>query len=128
MSDPIIYRRLYHGTDDFKAVQDFAESFDHKIEQHPNISVFALIKNGKIFGYTDCVYLPTMYPAFHPEHTRPRDVMQVARDWAAHCQLSGSPGYLGVPFDNNNGKGNFTEAKMLKLGLLRLNRELYSPS
>ena len=128
MTDPIIYRRVYHGTDEFLALQNFAESFDHKIEPHPNISVYSHSKGGRLFGYSDHVFLPTIYPAFHPEHTHPRDVVQVMRDWQAHCQLANSPGYLAVPFNNNNGQGNFTEAKMQKLGLIRLHRELYYPS
>jgi hypothetical protein len=126
--DPINYRRVYHGTEEFGALQIFAESFDHKIIEHPNISVYAHYKGEKLFGYSDHVFLPTIYPAFHPEHTTPRDVIRVMSDWRTHCQLANSPGYLAVPFDNDNGKGNFTESKMEKLGLIRLHRELYYPS
>jgi hypothetical protein len=128
MRDSINYRRVYHGTEEFGALQDFAESFDHKIIEHPNISVFAHFKGKKLFGYSDHVFLPTIYPAFHPEHTTPRDVIQVMSDWRMHCQLANSPGYLAVPFNNDNGQGNFTESKMQKLGLIRLHRELYYPS
>jgi hypothetical protein len=128
MTDSIHYRKMQAGTEEFAELQEFAKSFDHVITPHPNIVVYALYKNGRLFGYIDQVFVPTAYPAFHPEHTKPRDVVQVMNDWKTHSQLSGNPGYVGVPLDNNNGIGNFPESTMNKLGLTRLNRELYYPA
>lgn len=128
MIDSIHYRKTQAGTPEFSELQEFAESFNHVITPHPNIVVYANYKNGRLFGYIDQVFIPTAYPAFHPEHTKPRDVIQVMNDWKTHSQLSGNPGYIAVPSDNNNGIGNFPESTMNRLGLTRLNRELYYPT
>jgi hypothetical protein len=128
MPPSIQYKRVHNGTQEFSELQRFADSFDHKIVEHPNINVFAHYKEGRLFGYSDHVFVPTIYPSFHPELTRPRDVIQVMQDWRVHCQLAQSPGYLAVPLNNNDGKGNFSDEIMTKLGLTRLNRELYWPT
>lgn len=127
MSSSITYKRVYNGTDEFEDLQRFAETFNHTIIEHPSINVFAHYKGEKLFGYSDHVFVPTVYPCFHPEHTTPRDVMRVMLDWRAHTQLAGTPGYLAVPSNNDDGKGKFTEEVMQKLNLIRLNRELYWP-
>jgi hypothetical protein len=128
MTESIYYRKMQPETLEFSELQEFAKSFDHVITPHQNIAVFACYKNGRLFGYIDQVFIPTAYPSFHPEFTKPRDVFQVMNDWKAHSQLSQSPGYVAVPFDNRNGAGNFSESTMKKLGLIRLDRELYYPS
>lgn len=130
MRQSISYRQVIPNTDDFTRLQLFAKSFDHHIEPSTNVSVHALYRGDICFGYADCVYLPVTYPAFHPEVAIPRDVVQVMNDWKAHIQLSGQNGFIGVPLNNKNGKGeqlNFPEETMNKLGLARLNRELYTP-
>lgn len=108
-------------------MQNFAKDFDHEIQPDPSINVYAHYRDNVLFGYSDHVFLPTIYPAFHPAYTRPRDVVQVMNDWRVHTQLSGKPGYIGVPLNNNNGKGNFSEETMRKLGLVRMEREIYLP-
>ena len=127
MRDTINYIKVHAGTEEFARLQRFAESFDHEIRPHPNISVYAHYRGDICFGYSDHVFMPTIYPAFHPAVTRPRDVIQVMADWKAHCQLSGSHGYLGVPLNNDDGKGHFPQEVMEKLGLQRMHRELYLP-
>jgi N-acetylneuraminate synthase/N,N'-diacetyllegionaminate synthase len=77
-----------------------------------------------LFGYSDHVFIPVVYPAFHPQHTRPQDVIQVMSDWKAHAQLSGQPGYIGVPLIND--RPNFNNEVMKKLGLTKMDREVYS--
>lgn len=106
-------------------MKTFAASFDHEITEHPNINVYAHYRDDICFGYSDHVFIPTIYPAFHPALTRPRDVIQVMNDWKTHQQFSGKPGYIGVPL--LEGRPNFPEATMEKLGLKRLNREIYLP-
>jgi hypothetical protein len=106
-------------------MQTFAESFDHQIVDNPNVTLHAFYRGNTCFGYSDCVYLPVTYPAFHPEITRPRDVVQVMSDWVAHTQFAGKQGYIGVPLNNRDGLGNFPEETMNKIGLVRTNRELY---
>jgi hypothetical protein len=74
------------------------------------------------------VFVPTIYPAFHPALTRPRDVIQVMNDWRTHTQLSGNAGYIGVPLESDAGRANFLDPVMNKLGLARINREIYIPN
>ena len=124
MRTKIDYKLVNKGTNEFLELQDFAEDFDHKIIEHPNINVFAHYSNGNLIGYSDHVFLPVVYPAFHPKYTRPQDVIQVMNDWRAHTQLSGNPGYIGVPLLDD--RPNFTNEVMQKLGLTKMNREIYS--
>ena len=124
MKPRIDYKLVRQGTNEYYELQDFAEDFDHKIVEHPNINVFAHYSNGNLFGYSDHVFLPVVYPAFHPKYTRPQDVLQVMNDWRAHTQLSGNPGYIGVPLLDE--RPNFTNEVMQKLGLTKMNREIYS--
>jgi hypothetical protein len=128
MRESINYKYVAPNTEEFRQMQTFAQSFDHHIVESPNTTLHALCRGDVVFGYSDCVYLPVTYPAFHPSITRPRDVVQVMSDWKAHTQLSGKHGYIGVPLNNNDGAGNFSEEVMNKLGLVRTQRELYIPA
>ena len=122
MRSPITYKYVAPNTQEFDRLQTFARSFDHEIVSHPQINVYAHYRDDICFGYSDHVFVPTIYPAFHPGVTTPRDVVQVMNDWRAHSQLSGKPGYIGVPLDS---RPNFPEETMNKLGLVRMNREVY---
>jgi hypothetical protein len=127
MRESISYKQIPPNTDEFTRLQQFAESFDHVVENAPGVVVHALYRGDICFGYSDTVYLPVTYPAFHPKVATPRDVIQVMNDWKAHAQLSGQRGYIGVPLNNRDGAGNFPEETMNKLGLARMHRELYTP-
>ena len=124
MRSKIEYKLVPKGTNEFLELVDFAEDFNHKIIEHPNINVYAHYRDGKLFGYSDHVFVPTIYPAFHPKFTRPRDVIQVMSDWRAHCQIGNSPGFIGVPLADE--RTNFTNEIIEKLGLTPLKREVYS--
>jgi len=124
MRPQIEYKLLQNGTNEFLELVDFSEEFNHKIIEHPNINVYAHYRNGVLFGYSDHVFIPTIYPAFHPKYTRPQDVIQVMSDWKAHSQLSNSPGFIGVPLADE--RPNFTNQIIEKLGLTPLKREVYS--
>jgi hypothetical protein len=126
MKSQVTYKMIPYGTPQFEQLQTFAESFEHKIVPHPNINVYAHYRDDVCFGYSDHVFVPTIYPSFHPAFTRPQDVLQVMNDWRAHCQLSGKPGYIGVPLESNPHRQNFPEKIMEKLGLARHYRELYT--
>jgi hypothetical protein len=123
----IDYRYVAPNTREFEQMQTFASSFDHCILPDANTNVHAFYRGDTCFGYADSVFIPVVYPAFHPALTRPQDVIQVMNDWRASTQWDGKRGYIGVPSNNNDGKGNFPEETMNKLGLVRLNREIYSP-
>jgi hypothetical protein len=126
MKSQVTYKIVPHGTQEFQQLQTFAESFDHKIVPHPQINVYAHYRDDVCFGYSDHVYIPTVYPAFHPALTKAKDVIQVMSDWRAHVQLSGTNGYIGVPLPDHSGRANFPQTIMEKLGLVRLEREVYS--
>jgi hypothetical protein len=126
MRTPITYKYISNGTQEFAQMQSFAKSFDHEIISHPNISVCAHYRGDVCFGYSDHVFIPTVYPAFHPELTRPRDVIQVLSDWRVHNQISSKPSFIGVPMPDAPGRANFPEETMNKLGLTRMQREIYS--
>lgn len=123
----ITYKCVIPNTEEYAKLQLFAKTFNHEIHPNPAINTFAHYKNDICFGYSDHVFMPITYPAFHPELTRPKDVIQVMSDWKAHCQLSGKIGLIGVPLNNRNGTGNFPELTMNKLGLVRMDREIYAP-
>jgi hypothetical protein len=112
------------GSEEFLKIVDFADSFDHNVVDHPQVNVIGHYKDGKLFGYSDHVYIPVLYPAFHPAHTTPRDVVQCLHDLKVYAQVSGSAGYIGVPLQDE--RTNFTNEIMAKLGLTRVNRELFS--
>ena len=124
MRTRIDYKLIPKDSFEFGNIQDFAESFDHKIVDHPNINVYGHYRDGQLFGYSDHVFIPVVYPAFHPQYTKPQDVIQVMADWRAHAQLSGGVGYIGVPLVND--RPNFSNQVMTKLGLTKMDREIYS--
>jgi hypothetical protein len=124
---PVInYHYVQPGTQEFAQLQTFARSFDHEIVPNPKTNTYAHYSGDRLFGYSDHVFVPTVYPAFHPALTRPQDVLQTLADWKAHCQFSGQPCYIGVPLPEMPGRANFPERVMTKLGLAKLNRELYT--
>ena len=123
MSRRIHYKFLHPGTNEFLELVDFAEEFDHKVIEHPQINVCGHYRNGELIGYSDWVYMPTVYPAFHPQHTAPRDVVQIMSDFVTHMQFSKGVGYIGVPLEPN--RPNFNNEVMNKLGLTSMDREVF---
>ena len=124
MKTRVSYKQVQPGTHEFLELQAFARSFDHNIIEHPRINVFAHYRKGTLFGYSDHVYIPTVYPAYHPEFTKPQDVIQVMQDFRVLSQINGTPGYMGVPLVD--GRPNFSDEVMEKLGFTRCHRELFS--
>jgi hypothetical protein len=120
----IEYKTIPKDSGEFLELVDFAEEFDHHVVEHPQVNVIGHYKDGKLFGYSDHVYIPVLYPAFHPKHTTPRDVVQCMHDLKVYAQVSGAAGYIGVPLQDE--RTNFTNAIMSKLGLKRMHRELFS--
>jgi hypothetical protein len=120
----IEYKTIPKDSGEFLEVVDFAEEFDHNIVDHPQVNVIGHYKDGKLFGYSDHVYIPVLYPAFHPKHTTARDVVQCMHDLKVYAQVSGAAGYIGVPLQDE--RTNFTNEIMSKLGLKRMHRELFS--
>ena len=120
----IEYKTIPKDSGEFLELVDFAEEFDHHVVEHPQVNVIGHYKDGKLFGYSDHVYIPVLYPAFHHAHTTPRDVVQCMHDLKVYAQVSGAAGYIGVPLQDE--RTNFTNDIMHKLGLKRMHRELFS--
>lgn len=123
MKRRINYKFLQPGTNEFLELVDFAEEFDHKIVEHPQINVCGHYRDGHLIGYSDHVFIPTVYPAFHPKHTHPRDVFQIISDFVTHTQFTRGIGYIGVPLEPN--RPNFDNNIMEKLGLKSIGREIF---
>jgi hypothetical protein len=123
MRSPIEYKLIPKDSAEFLELADFAETFDHKVVDHPQINVYGHYKDNRLVGYSDHVFIPTIYPAFHPDFTTPRDVIQTMHDWRVYNQLTGGPGYVGVPLQSE--RFTFTNEIMEKLGMKRLNREVF---
>jgi hypothetical protein len=121
----ITYKYIASGTREFEQMQHFAETFDHAILPSPNVNLHALYNGEVLFGYGETVFLPVYYPAYHPDYTQPRDVMQTMSDWRSHIQISGKPGFIGVPLEAD--RPNFQNATMSKLGFQQMRRELFIP-
>jgi len=124
MKEQITYKYAAPGSEQFSKLQDFAETFNHSIVPHPQINVYGYYRNNVCFGYCDHVYIPIVYPAFHPKFTRPKDVIQAMSDWKAYMQLSKQDGFVGVPLEES--RPNFPNSTMEKLGMKQLKRELFS--
>lgn len=106
-------------------MQLFAQSFQHTITPSRGAKLFAFQRGNTTFGYADIVYLPIAFPAFHPELTTPRSVVEVFEGWKTHCQFaSGGEGLIGVPTPEL--RRTFPQVQIEKCGFLRMNRELYS--
>jgi len=124
MKSRIEYKLVSPGTPEFTELQEFAKSFDHEIIENPRINTYAHYRDGVLFGYSDHVFLPTVYPAFHPKFTKPKDVIQVMNDWRTMSQFNGNVSYIGVP-TLEDGRPNFPDEVMTKLGLTKTNREVF---
>jgi hypothetical protein len=119
----IDYKFLMPGTQEFEEVQKFAEDFDHQIVESPHVSVCAHVKNGQLVGYSDHVFVPVVYPAFHPKYSSPRDAVRVMNDYKSHVQFTKGIGYIGVPLESD--RPTFTNDVMARLGLTQMHREIY---
>ena len=62
MRPQIEYKLVQKGTNEFLELVDFAEEFDHKIIEHPNINGYAHYRDGVLFGYSDHVVIPSSSP------------------------------------------------------------------
>lgn len=125
MSRPNFIEVPQYG-DEFAKLQQFAKTFDHHITPLRHGKVLAFQRRDIIFGYADIVYLPVAFPAFHPGLTKPRDVVEILQGWKSHCELStGGEGYIGTPLETNPHRKNFPEEIMIKVGLEKMERELF---
>jgi hypothetical protein len=112
-------------TDDFKRMQIFAKSFDHDITPWKNGRVFAFERGEKVYGYADVIYLPVAFPAFHPELTEPRAVLEVMQGWKTYCEIAhDGEGWIAAPTEGHR-PSTFPSETVEKLGYAKMNREIY---
>jgi hypothetical protein len=115
---------IHPQSEDFVRMQQFAKSFGHEIHPWRNGKVVAFERDEKTFGYADIIYLPIAFPAFHPEVTTPRGVMEVVHGWRAAAQLlHGGEGFIGVPLEGM--RQTFPKEMIEGTGYSRMNREIY---
>lgn len=108
----------------FVQMQEFARTFDHCIDPLRNAKLISVSKNDKVFGYVDVVYLPIAFPAFHPDLTSPRGVVETMEGWRSHGQFANAGETLiGVPLAED--RKTFPEHQLISLGFQRMKRELY---
>lgn len=106
-------------------MQAFARSFDHNIDPFGSARVFAMSRGDVTFGYSDVIYLPIIFPAFHPGVTRPRDVVESIGGLRHYCQVAhGGEGIIGVPLDET--RETFPREMLERQGFTRMQREIYS--
>ena len=120
------------NTDEFQQLQTFAESFSSK-QNSATIPKYQDIYAHHPDEYSLWLFGPRPSSEqftllFHPELTRPRDVLYIMiNDLAAPSSvIIKKPGYIGVPLESNPNRINFPEKIMQKLGLARHHRELYT--
>jgi len=110
--------------DEFAKMQLFAKSFNHEINPTRCTKVFAFQRGDVTFGYADVVYLPVAFPAFHPELTTPRGIVEVLDGWRHQCEINTSgEGLIGVPTPEL--RKTFPEGQIVKAGFKPMQRELY---
>ena len=121
----IKFKEISSLSDDFVKIKSFAESFVHVINLMMTGRVFDITRGNITIGYADVVYLPTLFPAFHPELTRPRDVVEAIEGWKRHCEIAtGGEGFIGVPLEGT--RKTFPREMLEHRGFTRMNREVYA--
>jgi len=114
-------------SEEFPKLQQFATTFDHVINPFASARVFEFQRGDTVFGYADVLFMPVVFPAFHPEITRPRDVVETLETWQHVCRVShGGEMLLGVPIAPE--RKTFPDAMLQKLGFACMKRELYNPT
>ncbi|MCK9587978.1 MAG: hypothetical protein WC069_06450 [Candidatus Shapirobacteria bacterium] len=125
MSHPVILQEVSRFGDDFAKLQLFAKSFEHYVNPFASARMFELRRKEQTFGYCDVVYLPVVFPAFHPGIASPRDVVETLQAFKHVHQVShGGEGLLGVPIADE--RKTFPEELLGKMGFTRMKREVYS--
>jgi hypothetical protein len=124
MRTQIHYKLVTPGTKEFVALQEFAKTFGHTIHENPRINTYAMIRDNVLFGYFDHVFMPIVYPAFHPDFTNPRDIIRALDDVRASSEVNGNFMFVGVP-TVEGGRPNFPDEVLSKIGLTKTNREVF---
>lgn len=120
----IKFKEVSRFSDEFTRLQGFARSFDHVIQPAANGRVFEITRGDITVGYSDVLYVPVIFPAFHPGVTRPRDVVETITGWRRHCELSSAgEGLMGVPLAEE--RKTFPVEMLEKQGFVRMKREIY---
>jgi hypothetical protein len=119
------FKEVSRFGDEIIKLQIFARSFDHNIDPFGSARIYELNRGDTTFGYADVIYLPVVFPAFHPEITRPRDVTESIDGWKKHCQIAhGGEGLMAVPLDSE--RKTFPTEMLEKQGFSRMKREIYA--
>lgn len=121
----IKFTEVSRFSEEFPKLQAFARSFSHNIDPFGSARVFEMSRGDVTFGYSDVIYLPVIFPAFHPEITRPRDVVESLDGFKRHCEIAhGGEGIMAIPLDTE--RQTFPTSMLEKQGFSRMKREIYS--
>jgi len=119
------YQLIPQNSPKFEELQAFAKSFDHDAPINSGINYYGIYKAGKLIAFSAHVFLPTVYPAFHPDFCGAREVIQVCSDFRANMQIQGQVGFIGTPVKAD--RIAFTDEVMEKLGFdLATKREIFT--
>lgn len=125
MTQKLKIQEISRFSEEFPKLQAFAQSFDHIINPFASARVFEMTRGDTTFGYADVLFMPIVFPAYHPSVTRPRDVVESLETWRHVCRIShGGEMLLGTPLATE--RKTFPDQTLAKLGFTRLKREIYS--
>lgn len=111
--------------DEYVRMQQFAQSFGHRIEVARNERLYAFQRGDRVFGYSEVVHLPVAFPAFCPALTDARDVVEILDGWRHHCEIStGGEGFIATPLPED--RGTFPIEMIENAGFARMKREIYA--
>ena len=108
----------------YKALQDFAKSFDHG--GNMELPVVTINRGPYMIGYYQQILHPIIVPSFHPKMTTPRDFYESMNviTGAQHLR-SMSPAYPnGICFTGTRNK-NIERSNFEKIGYHKLDLELW---
>jgi len=118
------YKELFPGTPEYEALQGFAETFNHRIVPRVGFRTHAFMREGKVFGYSEITTLPVAFPAFHPEFSSPRAVMEVLDTWRILGEVNSlGSSIISVPTEEI--RQTFPRSLLESHGMQRMERELY---
>jgi len=126
MNHKLTIHEVSRFSEEFPKLQQFASTFEHVINPFASARLFEFRRGDITFGYADALFMPVVFPAFHPEVTRPRDVVETLEAWQHVRRIShGGEMLLGIPTAGE--RKTFPEVTLQKLGFARMKRELYNP-
>lgn len=74
--------------EEFKALVQFAESFNHKVGPDSILPIYTIERGQHMLGYFNLILYPIVCPAFHPRACTPRDFRDAVQAAKSHFCLN----------------------------------------